>query len=331
MNSKIKVSICCLSYNHGEYIEKALSSMLNQKTDFEYEIIVLDDCSTDNTREIINNFQRKYPNKIRKIFQKTNQYQKGISVVNKFFYPIARGKYISYCEGDDYWINENKLQLQVDFLDNNPKYVAHTHECKEIDEYGKVITNYYFNGCHKTVYDLKIHTSLQILSGQTATIMHRKESFVVRDNSLFEFGQLNITGDVKKTAFLAMNGPIYHENIIMSHHRRVYKTGDSWSAKTTNRNLRIFYFNALDELSEYLSNYFGKEITYEKFKLKMLATSFYLFVLRKESFGTFKYMYSSMKGIDHFYLKFFLMILHLPLMRIQIKYSRKKNREEIVL
>lgn len=302
--------------------------MINQLTNFEYEIIVLDDCSTDNTRDIIDTFEKLYPQKIRKVYQTENQFQKGVPVVNQIFYPLARGKYVAYCEGDDYWTNENKLQIQVDFLENNHDYVAYTHECWEVDENENQISDYYFNGCYKKHYDLKVHCSLQILSGQTATIMHKKEAFCIENEKVLkDLGELKITGDIKKTAILVVNGPIYHDSHVMSHHRRVYSKGDSWSAQTSDRNLRIFYFDALDELSEFINTHFGMNISYEKFKIKMTATSFYLMVLRKEKLETLKYMYDSLIGTKNLHIKLGVMLVQLPFIRMQIRNNREKARK----
>lgn len=329
MENFVKVSVCCLTYNHAKYLRQALDSMLCQITDFQYEIIVLDDASTDETQKIIKEYCQKYPKLIRSVLQKENQYSKGIAVVNEIFYPLAKGEYIAYCEGDDYWTDPCKLQQQVDFLDSHPKYIACTHECWEVDENGNKITDYYFNGCYKKYYDLNLHCNWQILSGQTATVMHRKEGFWVKDKSaLRELGKLKITGDVKKTAVLVTHGIIYHSGKVMSHHRRVYNGGDSWSAVTAKENLRIFYFDALDELAAYIGKYFGKEISYEGFKIKMTITSLYLYFLNRtpEKLETLKYMYRKVKGYPNIYWKLLKMFFELPVMRMQIKCSRWKNR-----
>ena len=94
-----------------------------QKTSFPFEILIHDDASTDRTADIIREYEKKFPNLIKPIYQKENQYSKGFTSVSETWnFPRAQGKYIALCEGDDYWIDENKLQMQVDFLENNPEY-----------------------------------------------------------------------------------------------------------------------------------------------------------------------------------------------------------------
>ena len=124
----IMVSIVCLTYNHEAYIQEALESFMAQKTNFKYEIIIHDDASTDNTTEIIKEYEKKYPGIIYVIYEKTNQYS-----INKNFmfmrsvYSLCRGKYIAFCEGDDFWIDVYKLQIQVEFLEKSPEYCLSVH------------------------------------------------------------------------------------------------------------------------------------------------------------------------------------------------------------
>lgn len=113
----ILVTIFCTSYNHEKYIARMLSSLINQKVDFNYEILIHDDASTDKTQEIILSFVDKYPELFHAILQKENQWSKGISFIKKIVMPYAKGKYIAICEGDDCWIDEYKLQKQVDYME----------------------------------------------------------------------------------------------------------------------------------------------------------------------------------------------------------------------
>ncbi|WP_256868911.1 glycosyltransferase [Francisella sp. Scap27] len=124
------VSICCTAYNQEKYIEDALNGFLSQETNFPFEIIISDDCSTDKTTEILNSYAKQYPNIIRLIYQKENQYSKGALPIRDFILPEVKGKYVALCEGDDYWTDINKLQQQIDFLEQNSEYMGCGHNTK---------------------------------------------------------------------------------------------------------------------------------------------------------------------------------------------------------
>lgn len=122
------ISIACITYNHEKYIRRCIEGFLNQKTSFEIEIIIHDDASTDNTANIVKEYADKYPNLILTILQTENKFSEGIKIWPTFVYPRARGKYIAFCEGDDYWTDPLKLQKQSDFLEANPEYSLCSHE-----------------------------------------------------------------------------------------------------------------------------------------------------------------------------------------------------------
>ena len=124
-NKQPLVSICCITYNHKDYIREAIEGFLMQKTTFPIEIIIHDDASTDGTAIIVEEYAEKYPDIFVSILQKENQWSKGGGSINaRFVFPRARGKYIALCEGDDYWTDPLKLQKQVDFLEANEDYGA---------------------------------------------------------------------------------------------------------------------------------------------------------------------------------------------------------------
>lgn len=135
------VSICCITYNHASFIRQCIDGFLMQKPPSSVpqgamlsdwcEILIHDDCSTDGTIDIINEYAQKFPDLIFPLFEKENQYSRGwAGKMSLFNYKRARGKYIAYCEGDDYWTESFKLQKQVDFLDANIDYSVCFHRCK---------------------------------------------------------------------------------------------------------------------------------------------------------------------------------------------------------
>lgn len=117
----IKLSIICLTYNHAKFIRQALDGFVMQKTTFPFEVIIHDDASTDETADIIREFEAKYPDIIKPIYQVENQWNKK-NIWKEIVFPLVKGEYVALCEGDDYWTDENKLQKQVDFLEAHPDY-----------------------------------------------------------------------------------------------------------------------------------------------------------------------------------------------------------------
>lgn len=137
MSDEILVTIQCLVYNHEPYLRKCLDGFVKQKTSFKFEALVHDDASTDSSAVIIKEYASKYPEIIKPIYQTENQYSKGVDFVESSILPLARGKYIAFCEGDDFWIDENKLQKQVEAMEQNPSIDISAHSqytCDAISE-----------------------------------------------------------------------------------------------------------------------------------------------------------------------------------------------------
>lgn len=125
------VCVQCLAYNHEKYIRECLEGLVNQKTDFKYEVIVHDDASTDNTVSIIKEYAEKYSEIIKPIFEKENLYKRDQARMRQIITEKLTGKYIAFCECDDYWIACDKLQKQVDFLETHPDYSMCFHSAKK--------------------------------------------------------------------------------------------------------------------------------------------------------------------------------------------------------
>jgi len=134
------VSICCTTYNHEAFITTALDGFLIQKTDFPFEILIRDDCSTDNTAQIIREYVKKYPHIIKPIYEAENQFSKGVKPM-PVLYRRALGEYIALCEGDDYWTCKDKLSRQVKFLQKNLKYSFCWTRFVTLDDVSGIETN----------------------------------------------------------------------------------------------------------------------------------------------------------------------------------------------
>lgn len=130
------LSIKCMTYNHEKYIAQCIEGFLIQKTSFPFEILIHDDCSTDRTESIVREYEVRFPNIIKGIYEIENQWEKKCNAHLKKIDAAIKGKYIAICEGDDYWTDPLKLQKQVDFLEMNPEYSMCFHSAKIINELG---------------------------------------------------------------------------------------------------------------------------------------------------------------------------------------------------
>ena len=135
-DKEVLVSVLCITFNHQKYIRRCLDSMVNQKTDFRYEIIIHDDASTDGTPNIVREYAQRYPDLIIPILQKENQYSQGVDMMKDFMFPKASGEYIVELEGDDFWCDQNKLQLQVDAMRKHPECALCVHKTGTVDAGG---------------------------------------------------------------------------------------------------------------------------------------------------------------------------------------------------
>ncbi len=218
----IMLSISCLTYNHEKYISKTLDSMLEQKTDFPFEILIHDDASTDATQSIIESYTDRYPDIIKPILQTQNQYSLGIYRTNVYNFKVAKGKYIALCEGDDYWCNKSKLQTQVDYLEKHHEYSMCFHSAKKET----------VDGSHtsRLIRPYRKNTSLnaeEIIDKKsvfpTASLVFRRE---VIDN-LPEFYYACPVGDLPLHLIAATYGKAYYMDSPMC----VYRIGDevSWT------------------------------------------------------------------------------------------------------
>ncbi len=138
MSDSLKLTVYLSTYNQEDYVAEALDSILMQKTDFDFEIVAADDCSTDGTQQIILDYQKKYPGKIVTYFTNPNVggCKKLTNCIDK---GLFRGDYLAYLEGDDYWLGEDRLQTLVDFLEEHPEYSRVSHNRKVINDAGDFI------------------------------------------------------------------------------------------------------------------------------------------------------------------------------------------------
>lgn len=211
--SAITVSIICCAYNHEPYIRQCLDGFMMQQTDFAFEVLIHDDASTDNTANIIREYEAKYPDIIKPIYQTENQYQKKTGILNTFQFPRAQGKYIALCEGDDYWIDPLKLQKQVDFLESHPDYVMCTHHYNEYIQTNNKIKEH--PKVKSTIIDLGTLIHFSYYYFQPVTLLYKKSVFCTD-----EYNEYKITRDTVLFYYLLTKGKGYYINDTMAVYRR---------------------------------------------------------------------------------------------------------------
>ena len=246
MKNNILVSICSITYNHAPYIRQCLEGMLMQKTNFDFEIIINDDCSTDGTTEIIREYAEKYPDIVKPIYHEENQYQKGVrAMFAKFVFPKAQGKYIALCEGDDYWIDPLKLQKQVDFLENNTDYAL-------------VYTNVHFYNQRKDILVKNHLTNISFIPKNfTDHLTHASYiapcTWVLRKEALLELGS-NLFSD--GSFVLALE--IWRKNKIhfLTESTAVYRILDNSASHQMNLESRFNYLKGVFSIQKlFLTKY----------------------------------------------------------------------------
>lgn len=276
------VSITCTAYNHEKFIRDTIEGFLMQKTTFPFEILIHDDASTDNTAEIIKEYELKYPDLIKPIYQKENQLSKGISIILNYTLPRAKGKYIAMCEGDDFWTDPDKLQKQIDFLESNSDYSlcvggyksvnVHTKEEEEVIKIP--------NGVIKDNegYTFTLSDTRNNWITKTLTLVFRNKSEILK-----QLGQYKSIRDVHLIYHILKTGKGYYFTEVMGTYR-IHK-GGIFSMRNKDSKL-IKHYQIYKELylvnhDEYCrKNYFNITLIffeYNFFTKKDLKGSFSLF------------------------------------------------------
>lgn len=248
-----KLSVWCVVYNEKKYIKDCIEGILSQVVNFEIEIILFDDASTDGTTEIVKEYCKKYPLIIHGFIAKKNIYKNSnrMKILTYIKSHYMRGKYAAICEADDYWCDKNKLQMQVDFLENNKQFVLTMHNAKRIN----CQTNKEdLMKDSELSHEIKLDEIVMQESGiwPTASMVGKKEVWLC-EPFFFECG----IGDWPMQLFAAAKGKIYYFNNVMSVYR--YMRDGSWSERVINKLdkellhiIKLIYF--LEQYNEY-TNY----------------------------------------------------------------------------
>ena len=264
MDNKIVVSIAVLTYNHEKYLREALDSILMQQVDFKYEVVVGDDCSKDETRVILQTYERNFPGIFKVIYRDEN-----IGPTNNLYdvFMHCEGKYIAQLEGDDFWTNPLKLQKQVAFLEANEQYIGVAHSCNVLCD------DLALKKAYEALYECKEGTDFEFddyikkpFAGHTCTLMYRN----IYTNGKLDYNILheadNFIGDQTINLLLVMQGKFFCMGTKMSTYRLISKAGASnFASQTLYTNplkQRWYYLNKLNEYC--LHNGGGPLINVEK-------------------------------------------------------------------
>jgi glycosyltransferase involved in cell wall biosynthesis len=218
---RMKLSVVIITYNQERFVERAIKSALAQRAEFDYEIVIGDDCSTDRTPEIVRDFHRCYTDRIVPFFREQNL---GANRNLEATLAACRGEYVALLEGDDYWTSEEKLQRQVDFLDAHPDCAISCHRVHVADEMGTG-QRALFPLCPAGLYTIE-----DLLAGNfimtVSTVFRRSLAGVLPD----WFFELKL-GDWPLCALIARYGKIH----LMDDAMAVYRihSGGVWSGRTT--------------------------------------------------------------------------------------------------
>lgn len=272
------VTVFCLAYNHEKYIRTTFEGFVKQKTTFKFKVLVHDDASTDSTPEIIREYMEKYPDIFEAIFQEDNKYQKGIDIEDEYIIPRIDSKYVASCEGDDYWTDPNKLQLQVEYMEKHPDCTLCVHNTEKIFENGNS-TGTFFNPSHKEEdYSMKdIILSEPSAYFHFSSLMWRSDTFK-KKNPAFAMDGI---GDYPMALYFASIGYIHYIPRTMSCYR--LNSIGSWSSsmdsdnsKKVNQHKNIIKgFKTIDEYTKHkYSAAVKKAVSREEAKIMVLENNY---------------------------------------------------------
>ena len=271
---KPKVSIFCITYNHVNFIDKAIEGFLMQKTNFSYEILIHDDASTDGTTKVIKKYENQNKDKIRAIYQTENQYSKSVNIWQQILMPLAQGKYVAICEGDDFWTDENKLQIQVNYMEKHKDCTMCFHLADELSLTDNIVRKgapFKFSGkCSVNRFGRK----RSII--ETCTILCRKEIM----NSVPDF-YLNSSSvlDLPLELHLLSKGYGFYINRNMATH--LYMVPGSWSEKHSIDSLDLFVSEAKKRICLFQEFDEETEFKYHKFVQAEIARRLFNIELKK--------------------------------------------------
>lgn len=248
---RVMVSILCLVYNHEPYLRQCLDGFVMQKTNFKFEAIVHDDASTDGSAAIIREYAEKYPDIIKPIFETENQYSKHDGALTRIMNNHMRGKYIAFCEGDDYWIDESKLQNQVDILESKSDIKMVYSKCLIFFEKTKKFGKKEFGGPGTSFLDL-----LKLNTIPTHTVVIHKDILLNYYNEIKPEKRNWVAGDLPIWLWTSQKYKIFFQNKTVG----VYRYMESSASHSNSLEKDLRFKLGMVEIKDFFKKNYGIKI-----------------------------------------------------------------------
>lgn len=247
------VSVKMLTYNHAPFIAQAIEGVLSQKTDFPFELVIGEDCSIDGTREIVFGYQKKYPDIIRVI---TSDKNVGGKKNSRRVSKTLLGKYIAFCEGDDYWHRDDKLQIQIDYLESHPECGLVLSDCDYHDvSTNKLIKNLNYKRGFNTPGNLNVEQIFRKWGAWTLTAVIRKDlrdQVVEKDPYLYQSGTF-LMGDLQLWTEIALISKVAY----IMESLAIYHSLDESASNSRDQKKRLRFWKSYYEMKLYLCDKHG--------------------------------------------------------------------------
>jgi len=242
LDSTVMVSVWCRTYNHVNYIKDALDGLVSQQTDFSYKVTVFDDASTDGTSDIVRAYAKKYPEIIDAIISEENIYHHPDSkkIIADIWKNHLTGKYMAFCEGDDFWIDSNKLQIQVDYMESHPKCSIYMHNALWLNcQNGEMRAGNAFRGNGE--WDVAAEELIMQYNGYPSTASFL---FKIEQVEKPEFFTELSCSDYSTVLYALATGDVHYSSRIMSVYR-VFSGGSYAVRMQQDAGLRIYFYLSL--------------------------------------------------------------------------------------
>ena len=307
------VTVVCLVYNHESYLKECLEGFVTQQTSFPFQVIVHDDLSTDRSAEIITEYAKKYPDIIIPILEIENQYSKHDGSLKRAIDPHIKGKYVALCEGDDFWTDRNKLQTQVDFMEQHPECSLCFHpvnilrEDKPLDYQDPLYSHLHegFYDANEIIKKWTIPTCSSLMIKEAYLSKPNNKNFVVGDNVLwlncYKYGKAYCLPKKMGTYRRTTNGWIL----------RTYSGNKTSIAKSYER-----YYIHLELLKQYFPGIADKQIRATQLKYLAHLCKIYLTFYDKKAIEKFK------MGINMGKLQFLKELFNSILLSLKVRINR---------